>query len=55
MSEALYKADPAKGQHFDKLTFIWEKGGIWYALSGSHSGALDEAALVKMACSIRIE
>jgi hypothetical protein len=48
-------ADPANGQPYDKLTLGWEKNGVYYALTGTLTGTLDEAEMEKIACSIGVE
>lgn len=49
---AFSPADPAKGQLYDYLTLGWEKDGVYYALTGTLTGMLDEAEVEKIACSI---
>jgi hypothetical protein len=49
---AFSKTDPNNGQPYDKITFSWGKGGIYYAITGTLTGTLDEAEIQKMAGSI---
>jgi hypothetical protein len=47
--------DPANSQTQDKLTYGWEKDGFYFAVTGILTGNLDEAELIKVACSITVE
>jgi hypothetical protein len=47
-------ADPQRVPH-DSLTFGWVIDGNYFSLTGWLNDTLDEAALVKMACSISIK
>ncbi len=49
------KANPDEGRPYDRLILSWEKDGVYYSLTGTLSGTLDEAELEKMACSIGAE
>jgi predicted small lipoprotein YifL len=49
------KADPKSPLKGDRLSFVWEIDGNYFLLSGWLNGTLNEAALVKMACSINID
>jgi hypothetical protein len=51
---AFTPADPQRVPH-DSLTFGWEIDGNYFSLTGWLNETLDEAALVKMACSICID
>jgi hypothetical protein len=52
---AFSPADPANGQPYDGLTLGWEKDGVYYALTATLTGTLDEAEMEKMACSVGTE
>jgi hypothetical protein len=48
-------ADPQSHFPGDRLTFTWEIDGNYFALTGVLGDTLDEAALIRMACSISID
>jgi Domain of unknown function (DUF4367) len=49
---AFSKTDPRYTPH-DELTFSWEINGNYFILTGWLGTTLDEATLIKMACSIK--
>jgi hypothetical protein len=53
VQRAFTKTDPRYTPH-DELTFSWEINGNYFTLTGWLNGTLDEATLIKMACSIKI-
>jgi hypothetical protein len=56
MGESVFvAANPDEGRLYDRLILSWEKGGVYYTLSGVLGGTLDRSSLEKMACSIDSE
>ncbi len=49
------EADPVNGQEYARLSYCWEKNGIWYALTGTLTDTMNEEEMKKMACSIGSE
>jgi hypothetical protein len=48
-------ANPQSGVPYDKLTLGWENKGLFYVITSVLGKNLDEATVVKIACSVRTD
>jgi hypothetical protein len=50
--KALTAAEPENGQPYDKLTLLWVNESVYFTLTVTLAADVDEAALLKIACSV---